>query len=65
MLQHYNPGEPNNGKYSVRQIVTFEIEGANLENDIASEKRLTESKRLHQNPNDLGVILLEKEFNTQ
>ena len=56
------PGEPNNGN-SRTSIVTFETEVANFENEFASEKR-----PLNQNAfikiNDLGVILLGKEFNT-
>ena len=45
-------------------IVTFETEVANFENDIASEKQ-PKNPNTFIKINDLGVILLEKEFYTQ
>ena len=44
-------------------IVTFETEVANFENDIASEKR-PYNQHAFIKINDLGVILLGKEFST-
>ena len=45
-------------------VVTFEKEVANFENYIASEKR-PKNPNAFIKINDLGVILLEKEFYTQ
>ena len=45
-------------------VVTFQTEVANFENDIASKKRPSNPNAFIK-INDLGVILLEKEFYTQ
>ena len=56
------PGKPNNGKYSVRKL--WLLRRANLENYIASEKR-PQNQNAFIKINDIGVILLGKEFYTQ
>ena len=57
------PGKPNNGTFSVHNC-DFWDRRANLENDIASEK-LPQNQNTFIKINDLGVILLGKEFYTQ
>ena len=58
------PGKPNNGKYSVRKMVTFEIEGQILKMTLPQKKR-PQNQNAFIRINDLGVILLGKEFYTQ
>ena len=58
------PGEATQWKIFGTLIVTFENEGSNLENDIASEKWL-QNQNAFIKINDLGVILLRKEFYMQ